>query len=292
MEEPANFIGTIRQMTKSSQSFGLHVGKRENTGTTQPMRFDFSPNSFTWIQFRTIRRKQIQTKLSFVTANLLRHLTGLVYRVTIPNQKHWCLCFRPSSDPRSGKSHLHSIRFFSIMNRIRPRRLTALIIFRRYLHRCCAPPASCPFVPRLYPNDNRFADPIHPQTRFLLSAVWLLSQLRDIPPEPTYAPAADLAGRLSTAVSGSDAQLGQKPTDRICAQTDPKLFIDQSQWHCGSTGQTENCIAAGLCRLQYGRPTESCVLAICAGGRLVCWASRASHPPARTLPTSYRCKRG
>ena len=70
------------------QCLGFHFCKRENAGTTESMRFGFSPNSFAWIQFRTIRRKQIQAKLSFIAPNLLRHLIGLVHRVTIPYQKH------------------------------------------------------------------------------------------------------------------------------------------------------------------------------------------------------------
>jgi len=87
MKEASNFIRATGQMTQSAYCFGFHVRESENASSPQPMRFDFSPNAFARVQFRTIPRQSIDAQLSLIATHLFGYFSRLMRRMTIPNQK-------------------------------------------------------------------------------------------------------------------------------------------------------------------------------------------------------------
>jgi hypothetical protein len=87
MKKSTDDVRSLQQGAKSPQRLGLHVGKGENAGTSEPVRFDFPPDPFAGIQLRTIPGEQIQAQLTFVALDRLLDLSGFVHRMTIPDQK-------------------------------------------------------------------------------------------------------------------------------------------------------------------------------------------------------------
>ena len=131
MKKSADDIRSLQQGAKGPQRLGFHVGKGEDAGTSEPVRFDFPPDPFAGIQLRTIPGEQIQAQLAVVALDRLLDLSGFVHRMTIPNQKTGALL---PAIRRFKKRQMTSAftPFSSIMNRIPPRRFTALIMLRRY----------------------------------------------------------------------------------------------------------------------------------------------------------------
>jgi hypothetical protein len=121
------------------EAYRVHVGESKDASPCKSVRFHFSPNAFARVQLRTIAGQQVHAQLSLIAPNFLSDLTGLMGRMTIPNQKNGLRVFTPP---------------FSIINRIRPRRFTTLSIFNR----CRAPVLRTTGVFPLSPNW----DPVNP----------------------------------------------------------------------------------------------------------------------------------
>lgn len=73
MKKPTDDVRSLQQGAKCPQRPGFHVGKGENAGAAEPVRFDFPPDPFAGIQLRTIPREQIQAQLTFVALYPLGH---------------------------------------------------------------------------------------------------------------------------------------------------------------------------------------------------------------------------
>jgi len=87
MKKSADDIRSLQQGAKGPERLGFHVGKGEDAGTAEPVRFDFPPDPFAGIQLRTIPGEQIQAQLAVVALDRLLDLSGFVHRMTIPDQK-------------------------------------------------------------------------------------------------------------------------------------------------------------------------------------------------------------
>ena len=293
MKEASNFIRATGQMTQSAYCFGFHVRESENASSPQPMRFDFSPNAFARVQFRTIPRQSIDAQLSLIATHLFGYFSRLMRRMAIPNQKDGLRSSRHQAIQKSANDFPIHFIFFNHKSHpaspiyhaqhVQPIPRTRTPHHRRLPLR---PPGGSRMIIASQPRFIRkpYLRP-HPLGFFHNRRIFLL--------DPLPHPFRILLVRSPQRFLGGNSQLGQQNAPPSWRSGEYHT-ADESRlrWSCGSTRQRETYTAAGPSQPPPDRPRQSCAPSTSGGGLLVCGPpEHASHQPD-TSPASYRCKPG
>ena len=213
----------------SASCFQFHILKAKHSGSPNTMGLHLPPNFLRWIQLRTIRRQQVQSKPPLKATDLCRHLARLVHWVPVQNQK----------DPSRAALHQalqkaadnFSVQFVLLHHKShlstpihRTQQIQPVTSTRRTHHRSFPlhPPrrprmiitAKARFIskPNLRPHPLGFASN---------RRIFLLNPL-------THSLRILLVGPPKRLL-GSNPQLGQQATHRILAQPNLELPINQNR---------------------------------------------------------------